>query len=703
MYESASAQPYIGPRPFETSDRDLFFGRRFEIQELRSLLLASRLFLLHAASGSGKTSLLNAGLRPLLSKELDVLPTARVQIRESPEPEHRSARGGDIGGQNVYTQGVLSYLTGSETDTGRSEASLPDYLAGRPRREGGGRLMPRLLVLDQFEELFTTHPDRWPERKEFLGQLAEALDRHRDLRVLIILREDFLARLLSAADDLFELEDRYALEPLRRPSAEEAIQQPARNHGRRFTAEALDVLVDKLMLTRVHAGAGEVIDIKGEFVEPVQLQVVCSALWSDLPDDVRVILPAHVEQFADLDRSLGSFYDQAVASTAIRWTLSEKRLREWVQNALITDIEPGTRGTVYVGARYTEGMPNEVVRQLEDEHLIRAEWRAGTQWVELAHDSLIGPIKISNRDFSRRPQSGRSPEELVRSATYAMAKAHRLLDACQFAAAARFCEQARAQFAEAGDLWNEAMAWMLLGDAQRRRPTRDANPDALTAYEEAWQRFEGLNDDYWAGEALRAGGDLLQARDHYEEAVSLYDRAIRHVPTPEQVPLLIERGTALVYACRFREAAADFSAALSMESGNMHALGGRGQALSETGPPEAALLDLDRAIKMSKDVAYSATLRSARGLALAKLGRHGAASVAFTASLRTAPDNAWTFWRRARTYAMRGKMREAVRDARTALRRRRPPLSPALKAEVQGWLRQPTTQVAHSARSGRNR
>jgi hypothetical protein len=80
-------------------------------------------------------------------------------------------------------------------------------------------------------------------------------------------------------------------------------------------------------------------------------------------------------------------------------------LREWVQTALITDIEPGTRGTVYVGARYTEDMPNEVVGLLEDKHLIRAEWRAGARWVELAHDSLIGPIKISNREFSRWPQA----------------------------------------------------------------------------------------------------------------------------------------------------------------------------------------------------------------------------------------------------------------------------------------------------------
>jgi len=688
MNEGALTQPYIGPRPFETADQDLFFGRRPEIYELRSLVLASRLFLLHAASGSGKTSLLNAGLRPALKGELDVLPTARVQIREQPAPEVRRPSMRSDRGDNVYTQGVLSYLAEPGEDTSPSE-TLAGYVAGRRRRERDGRLLPRLLVLDQFEELFTTHPDRWPQRRAFLEQLAEALDRHSDLRVLIILREDFLARLLTAADALFELDDRYALQPLLRPEAQEAVIEPARKGGRRFTDEALCALVDKLMRTRVHVGGGQVAEIKGEFVEPVQLQVVCSALWSELPEDVHVILPEHVEQFADLESSLGAFYDQVVASAASRGHISESKLREWVQTALITDIEPGTRGTVYVGVRYTEEMPNEVVGLLEDQHLIRAEWRAGAQWVELAHDSLIGPIKISNREFSRRPQSGPSPQELARRATYQMAKARRLLDACQLAAAARFCEQAQALFAEAGDIWNEACAWTLLGDIQRRRPGREVTPDPLSAYEQAWQRFEGLDDHYWASEALRAAGAWLQTMDRYEEAVTLYDRTVRHVPQPEQVSLLIERGTALSCAGRYHDAEADFSAALSMDPENLKALGGRGQALADTGQPEPALRDLDRAIKMTKDRAYGACLRSARGLALTQLDRHGTAMVAFRASLRAAPDNAWTFWRRARAYALRGKTKEATRDARAALKRRQPPLPPALRAEVERWLRQP--------------
>lgn len=59
---------YVGPRPFERSERGLFFGRDREISELLSLVISSRVVLCYARSGAGKTSLINAGLEPRLEK-----------------------------------------------------------------------------------------------------------------------------------------------------------------------------------------------------------------------------------------------------------------------------------------------------------------------------------------------------------------------------------------------------------------------------------------------------------------------------------------------------------------------------------------------------------------------------------------------------------------------------------------------------------
>jgi hypothetical protein len=71
--------PYIGPRPFERSDRDKFFGRTRETRDLLSLIMAERVVLFYAQSGAGKTSLLNTQIIPALEEEgFQVLPVVRV-------------------------------------------------------------------------------------------------------------------------------------------------------------------------------------------------------------------------------------------------------------------------------------------------------------------------------------------------------------------------------------------------------------------------------------------------------------------------------------------------------------------------------------------------------------------------------------------------------------------------------------------------
>ncbi|NTU48304.1 MAG: ATP-binding protein, partial [Syntrophobacteraceae bacterium] len=75
-----TSNPYPGPTPFEREQESLFFGRDREVDDLFSLLTAHPVVVLNAPSGAGKTSLLNAGLIPLLSREgFEVLPVARVR------------------------------------------------------------------------------------------------------------------------------------------------------------------------------------------------------------------------------------------------------------------------------------------------------------------------------------------------------------------------------------------------------------------------------------------------------------------------------------------------------------------------------------------------------------------------------------------------------------------------------------------------
>jgi hypothetical protein len=81
MNNTATIDRYPGPRPFNESEKILFFGRNLEIDELFQSINVHNLFVFHAESGLGKTSLINAGLIPKL-KEKNFYPII-IRFKES--------------------------------------------------------------------------------------------------------------------------------------------------------------------------------------------------------------------------------------------------------------------------------------------------------------------------------------------------------------------------------------------------------------------------------------------------------------------------------------------------------------------------------------------------------------------------------------------------------------------------------------------
>jgi len=387
-------EPYVGPRPFERDDASIFFGRDQEVEDVLSLVVAHRTFLLYAASGAGKSSLLNAGLIPRLESEgFDVLPPARVLGAADVAADEVET--------NVYLAGLLSHW---EQDEERDRpTSLRAFLEARPRGEDDeGFPEPRALIIDQFEEVFTLHPARWPERAPFFDEIREALEADPLLRVVIAIREDYIAHLDPYAARLPEaLRSRFRLERLRRGPAIAAVQGPLRATGRTLAEGVAEALVDDLLTTSIETRSGRTEKVRGEFVEPVHLQVACQSLWSRLAPDVSEITETELRIHGNLDQVLREFYGDAVHEAVRASRAREPRVRSWVERTLITP--GGTRGTVYSEARTTAGLPNTAVRALAEKRLIRSEWRANAHWYELTHDRLIEPIRASNREyFSRR-------------------------------------------------------------------------------------------------------------------------------------------------------------------------------------------------------------------------------------------------------------------------------------------------------------
>ncbi len=276
--------------------------------------------------------------------------------------------------------------------------------------------MLRVVLLDQFEELFTFAPERWQERAALIRQLAEALEGDPLLRVVLVMRREFVGQLETHAPLLPEdlRITPFALDQLEPEAAQEAIEGPLARTDRKIAPEASQRLVEELRTITVRGVGGENVETVVPSIEPVGLQVACAKLWDDLPPDVHTITSAHIETYGDVDKALKQFYEDALNAAATKTGVSEDRLRLWVDRYLITP--GGTRGMVYRGPESTgreeRAIPNAAVDVLEERHLIRAEARAGGErWYELTHDRFVGPIKESNRvwkeAYDRRQRRGK--------------------------------------------------------------------------------------------------------------------------------------------------------------------------------------------------------------------------------------------------------------------------------------------------------
>ncbi len=407
--------PYVGPRTFTRKEATRFFGREREARELLSLVIAERMVLFYAQSGAGKSSLLNTRLIPQLRESgYLVLPTGRVggELPDAVQDvanvyvfnlllaldQSHDHQQGDL--RHFAHLSLVEFMRGLRTADGEhyvyDETLAAETAAATGDAEADETQPPHVLIIDQFEEIVTTHPTRWRERAEFFRQLDEAMAADPLLWVVLTLREDFVAtldpykRLVAGG-----MRARFYMQRMGVDAALEAVCRPAEAAGRPFAAGVAEKLVDNLRQVRL---PGQQQFHLGQYVEPVQLQVVCFQLWENLKDQpLGLITETDLTKAGDVDTALADFYEDAltVVLDDPELTVPEQQLRNWFDTQLIT--ESGTRGTVYQGDETTAGMPNSVVRRLQDRFLLRAEVRAGGTWIELIHDRFVGPIQQANR------------------------------------------------------------------------------------------------------------------------------------------------------------------------------------------------------------------------------------------------------------------------------------------------------------------
>jgi Protein of unknown function (DUF4231) len=420
-----SFEPYVGPRPFTRNKKDQsrFFGRGNETDRIRSLIFAHRLVLIYAQSGAGKTSIFNAQVIPSLEQSgFSILPIARVKMASKIQMESNSKtdfKVSDI--SNIYIFNALQSLNNTIEPDSILNKSLIEFLNEQfpPTKDERGDLMPQILIFDQFEELFNlVIDDRWIEQREdFFNQISHALIDNHLLRIVFVIREDYVTQLDPFREILPEkLRARFRLERLREDEAIEAIKGPlTRISLDEDEIKNLEIeigeLVKDLLKIHVEDPAGALRQVEGEYVEPIQLQVVCRRWWREREQASKSLESKRIklEQWANVDVALEDFYDEAILSASKQTGIHEKEIRNWCQQKLITST--GTRSIVHRGLKSTTGMDNKVVDILEAKYLIRREWRSGALWYELTHDRLIKPITISNTKL--KSETSRKTRNLV--------------------------------------------------------------------------------------------------------------------------------------------------------------------------------------------------------------------------------------------------------------------------------------------------
>jgi len=242
--------PYKGLRSFDESDAADFFGRDALVRQLLERLgeegPAHRFLAVVGPSGSGKSSVVKAGLIPAL--RAGALPGSQNWFVVEMLPGAHPLDELEIGLLRIAADknlGLMEQLQRDERGLIRAaRLALPDGSADTQTPTGKEQQSELLLVVDQFEECFTRAVDK-AESKHFLRSLWAAVNEPRSrVRVIITLRADFYDRPLMHPEFSQLMRQRTeVVVPLTAEELAEAICKPAERAGVRLEAGLVESIV----------------------------------------------------------------------------------------------------------------------------------------------------------------------------------------------------------------------------------------------------------------------------------------------------------------------------------------------------------------------------------------------------------------------------------------------------------------------------
>ncbi|MDQ3336823.1 MAG: SUMF1/EgtB/PvdO family nonheme iron enzyme [Myxococcota bacterium] len=359
--------PFRHLAPLTENDRDRLYGRESDLADLAEAVLYRRSVIYTAPSGTGKTSLLRAGLLP----RLEALGVRAIYLRCRAD----------------CTRALANEIHPGAETIGAAIAAWHE--------QGGGKLV---LVLDQLETALSD-PDFLATVLAFDHFPAGA-----DVSVVLSVREDYLARLVARTQSLEPNIQLLRLPPLAPAGARAAIVGPLTEARLAIEPDLLDTLLDDLV--RAAAAIGPEMGWgNARAVYPPHLQLACSVLYEALGSGEATITLAHYRALGGFDAIVGEHLDRVLDTeladgraviardlfVALVTTANERAVRTESELLAMVSAHPPDRVTAVLELLRSRGL------------LVRVRGDSEPSW-ELIHDSLVRRVLawVDRRDLARR-------------------------------------------------------------------------------------------------------------------------------------------------------------------------------------------------------------------------------------------------------------------------------------------------------------
>lgn len=412
--------PWKGLDSYQETDR--LYGRDDEVEELMSRIEYNVQTVLYSRTGIGKSSILKAGIYPK-ARKVGMFPVSiRLQHTTNPEesiPAYSAQIIRSLEEELRVQGGVATELV---PHRGGHEEELWEYLHRHTFSIGGEKVIP-LLVLDQFEEIFTLEKNVL-RVSAFFAQVADLLngivpeyltsddpaetpaevtvpkenifislrEKHRqqeapylktdEFRIIFSLREDYLSYLEQNTTRIPSMKlNRYCLLPINEEQAATIIMEP------RPGLVSQDVAY--LIIKKVTGETDFQLDGHPSlFVDSAILSLYLSRLYDKMPEGSDCITAELVDRFGD--NIIQDFYLDAIRDV-------RTEIVEYLEDNLLTGEGRRENVSLY-NATHIGGMTPEELRLLCDERrLLRRFYYGGSQRVEFVHDILC-PVVKDRRD-----------------------------------------------------------------------------------------------------------------------------------------------------------------------------------------------------------------------------------------------------------------------------------------------------------------